>query len=448
MDDFNKVGRLQRPQFLPSTRGFGLDGKEFVFKTPIKPKPYRKRRKRAKQGKIMFDNAQARWYRNQNLYGSQRGARIFRNSQNVGVNEDERGLSRPDLDRRIILQIERAEENRLDRDLERLEERIAPRRNLARKPNQLFIEDGRPKPSPVELLKEQQRFNRGLRKNAERNNEARGVLGGRNDYANLDVDNPILDIGEKESPVDDTVSVSSEESIEEVLSRQRSADDPLVDRGGEGRYGLRNVKVKNLAESDQDSASSDEDFDAGNTTNPELLEQSRIDEEEQRQIAIRKEAQPRNRFDDDSSSSVKKKGRRKPKVEISEFDKPEEYEGAGVGGNIGETVDASEREVRREVGNEPTLDDRADERKQSREGGNIVKRGLSRAKQSARDLLTKNKGIQKGEIFVNSPFDPRDIITTPLPNAVSDNAELGLNPQFVSNPLDDDTASEISLGED
>ena len=179
-----------------------------------------------------------------------------------------------------------------------------------------------------------------------------------------------------------------------------------------------------------------------------MLEQSRIDEEEQRQIAIRKEAQPRNRFDDDSSSSVKKKGRRKPKVEISEFDKPEEYEGAGVGGNIGETVDASEREVRREVGNEPTLDDRADERKQSREGGNIVKRGLSRAKQSARDLLTKNKGIQKGEIFVNSPFDPRDIITTPLPNAVSDNAELGLNPQFVSNPLDDDTASEISLGED
>ena len=26
MDDFNKVGRLSRPQFLPSTRGFGLDG--------------------------------------------------------------------------------------------------------------------------------------------------------------------------------------------------------------------------------------------------------------------------------------------------------------------------------------------------------------------------------------------------------------------------------------
>ena len=50
MDDFNKVGRLQRPQFLPSTRGFGLDGKEIIFKTPIKPKPYRKRRKRAKHG--------------------------------------------------------------------------------------------------------------------------------------------------------------------------------------------------------------------------------------------------------------------------------------------------------------------------------------------------------------------------------------------------------------
>ena len=431
MDDFNKVGRLQRPQFLPSTRGFGLDGKEIIFKTPIKPKPYRKRRKRAKQGKIMFDNAQARWYRNQNLYGSQRGARIFRNSQNVGVNEDERGLSRPDLDRRIILQIERAEENRLDRDLERLEERLgAPQRNLRRRPQPIPLDDGR---IPIALP------DRVLRVDALENNEARGLIAG------LDVADPVVEPLLREA--DERVSSEDEEVLEEVLSRGKS-DAPLVERGGEERYGLRNVKVRNLAESDQDSASSDEDFDAGNTTNPELLEQSRIDEEEQRQIAIRKEAQPRNRFDDDSSSSAKKKGRRKPKVEISDFDKPEDYEGAGVGGNIGETVDASEREVRREVGNEPTLDDRADERKQSREGGNIVKRGLSRAKQSARDLLTKNKGIQKGEIFVNSPFDPRDIITTPLPNAISDNAELGLNPQFVSNPLDDDTASEISLGED
>tara|TARA_R110000824_G_scaffold95630_3_gene229923 strand:+ start:6063 stop:7355 length:1293 start_codon:yes stop_codon:yes gene_type:complete len=430
MDDFNKVGRLQRPQFLPSTRGFGLDGKEIIFKTPIKPKPYRKRRKRAKQGKIMFDNAQARWYRNQNLYGSQRGARIFRNSQNVGVNEDERGLSRPDLDRRIILQIERAEENRLDRDLERLEERLgAPQRILRRRPQPIPLDDGR---IPIALP------DRVLRDDALENNEARGVIAG------LDVADPVVEPLLREA--DESVSSEDEEGLEEVLSRGKS-DAPLVERGGEERYGLRNVKVRNLAESDQDSASSDEDFDAGNTTNPELLEQIRIDEEEQRQIAIRKEAQPRNRFDDDSSS-VKKKGRRKPKVEISEFDKPEEYEGAGVGGNIGETVDASEREVRREVGNEPTLDDRADERKQSREGGNIVKRGLSRAKQSARDIfLSKGKEDKRGEVFL-SPFDPRDIITTPLPNAVSDNAELGLNPQFVSNPLDDDTASEISLGED
>jgi len=434
MDDFNKVGRLSRPQFLPSTRGFGLDGKEFVFKSPIKPKPYRKRRRRAKQGKIMFDSAQARWYRNQNLYGSQRGARIFRNSQNVGVNEDERGLSRPDLDRRIILQIERAEENRLDRDLERLEERLgAPQRNLRRRPQPIPLDDGR---IPIALP------DRVLRDDALENNEVRGVIAG------LDVADPSPVVEPLLREADESVSSEEEELLEEVLARGKSADAPLVERGGEERYGFRNVKVINLAESDQDSASSDEDFDAGNTTNPELLEQSRIDEEEQRQIAIRKEAQPRNRFDDDGSSSAKKKGRRKPKVEISDFDKPEEYEGAGVGGNIGETVDASEREVRREVGNEPTLDDRADERKQSREGGNIVKRGLSRAKQSARDLLTKNKGIQKGEIFVNSPFDPRDIITTPLPDVKLDDADFGLNPQFVSNPLDDDTASEISLGED
>ena len=300
MDDFNKVGRLQRPQFLPSTRGFGLDGKEIIFKTPIKPKPYRKRRKRAKQGKIMFDNAQARWYRNQNLYGSQRGARIFRNSQNVGVNEDERGLSRPDLDRRIILQIERAEENRLDRDLERLEERLgAPQRILRRRPQPIPLDDGR---IPIALP------DRVLRDDALENNEARGVIAG------LDVADPVVEPLLREA--DESVSSEDEEGLEEVLSRGKS-DAPLVERGGEERYGLRNVKVRNLAESDQDSASSDEDFDAGNTTNPELLEQIRIDEEEQRQIAIRKEAQPRNRFDDDSSSSAKKKGEKTMKIRKS-----------------------------------------------------------------------------------------------------------------------------------
>ena len=119
MDEFDRVGRLQP---VLSTAPMGLDRRPILRKPPIKVAPKRRAKKRAKSGKIVFDNPRARYYRNINLYGSQRGARLYRN--NTNHQDEDGGLFRSDTPQNLVLKIEGLLDNKMDKELEELEKRV------------------------------------------------------------------------------------------------------------------------------------------------------------------------------------------------------------------------------------------------------------------------------------------------------------------------------------
>ena len=139
-NEFDRVGRLGA---VLSTRPMGLDRKPQLRQSPIKVAPKKRPKRRAKAGKIVYDNPRARYFRNQSLYGSQRGARIHRN--NTNYQDDEGGLYRPDTPQNLVLKIEGLLDKKIDRELEALEDRVEGRVNRRRNPivRQPYIETPR-----------------------------------------------------------------------------------------------------------------------------------------------------------------------------------------------------------------------------------------------------------------------------------------------------------------
>ena len=242
--------------------------------------------------------------------------------------------------------------------------------------------------------------------------------------------------------------------------RQQYADVPLAERSGEARYDLRDLPAGGgVVESEQGSAWSDPDYEEPSTTHAEFVDiQSDIlsrerEEEERRRLAIRRdiEAGKQSLIDADREASetfrqrrearrmmsssgssegsvggelatmwaedlVRKTKRRQPIVEESEMETTPEFDEGGMMGGVdgySQRPTPPEREVRRELG-DPTLQDKAEERKQSRLGGLVKK-----VKQSLRSSSSEEA------THYESPFD---------------DAEFGLNPTL--NPLN--APSEVS----
>ena len=149
--DFDKVGRLQPIQ---STRGFGLAGQPYFFQPPIKPKPKKRPKRRAKGGKIIYDNKRAKYFREVEMgLRQRRRPRLHRNTTNPSSNPYDHigrddSIVRPDgISRDVVIKIEQGLEKRLDRDVEEIEDiverRIAQHRDKIRRqvPEVPLLED-------------------------------------------------------------------------------------------------------------------------------------------------------------------------------------------------------------------------------------------------------------------------------------------------------------------
>ena len=151
--EFPQVGRLQ------STRGFSLTGRPYVFETPIVPKGKRSafKKKRAKGGKIIYDNPRARYHRNINLQGT--NPKLRRNTPNVGANNNfGGGLSRGGYGDFTANSLERLQDRRIEAEankIEQLVENELKKRNAIRRVNLPQIKDKRePPPLPPQVIKE------------------------------------------------------------------------------------------------------------------------------------------------------------------------------------------------------------------------------------------------------------------------------------------------------
>jgi len=116
---FPQVGRLQ------STRGFSLTGRPYVFETPIAVKGKRSafKKKRAKGGKIIYDNPRARYHRNINLQGT--NPKLRRNTPNVGANNNfGGGLSRGGYGDFTANSLERLQDRRIEAEANRIEQLV------------------------------------------------------------------------------------------------------------------------------------------------------------------------------------------------------------------------------------------------------------------------------------------------------------------------------------
>ena len=344
--EFDKVGRLQPIQ---STRGFGLSGQPYFFQPPIKPKPKR-RGKRAKGGKIVFDNKRARFFRQIEM--GQR--RLHRNTTNLGrnpyshVGRDD-SIVRPDgIPREVVIKIEQGLDRRLDREVEEIQDivdkRVGQLRDKIRYP---IVEE------PAE---------RGIRRFPQI--EAGSPI----------EDNGVIQLGDKER-VPKIEEIEQEDAVSNLSpndERLLVEVEPTRERQDTSGRSLRDVPVVSYAESEQSSDRADPDF------IPPKKGRRRIEVEEsdflEQQLQLEREAEERRVLQI-----------RRDKEELAKRDKEESesfrLERGGSGGSAGfevsgdvNAVPTYEREVNRE--------DDSEESKRGflRRGRDLLKRGLSRPK--------------------------------------------------------------------
>lgn len=234
--EFPQVGRLQ------STRGFSLTGRPYVFETPIVPKGKKSafKKKRAKGGKIIYDNPRARYHRNINLQGT--NPKLRRNTPNVGANNNfGGGLSRVGYGDFTANSLERLQDRRIEAEANRIEQLVEnelKKRNAIRRANLPIIKDKRePPPLPQEIVKEVEAGEKG------------GV-----------VEEPISPREEKEEEIPVGVSPVIQSFTKEEGKPKKSrlgqkdkkdvidlrTEEPFIperERGGEGRYSLRSQRA-------------------------------------------------------------------------------------------------------------------------------------------------------------------------------------------------------------
>jgi hypothetical protein len=351
--DFDKVGRLQPIQ---STRGFGLAGQPYFFQPPIKPKPKKRPRRRAKAGKIIYDNKRAKYFREVEMgLRQRRRPRLHRNTTNASQNPYDHigrddSIVRPDgINKEIVIKLEQGLDRRLDREVDEIEDIVAKRikehRDRIRVPNE------------IPLLQD-----RGLVR-------APTIEGGRpiedDGRVNLQppkVIEPRIEVVEQSEDSKSQLGVDDPRLLVEV--------EPTREREGGGRS-LRDVPVVSYAESSQSSG--DSDF-VPSPSKKKGAKSITIEESDflERQQSLEREAEQRRVLQI-----------RRDKEALAQRDKEEsesfrlerggsgDSKGFDVSGDVNGVADF-EREVNRE--------DDSDERKRGflRRGRDRLKKGLSR----------------------------------------------------------------------
>lgn len=361
-NQFDRVGRLGA---VISTRPIGLDGRQKLRKPPIIVPPKRRPRKRAKAGKIVFDNPRARYFRNQNLYGSQRGARIHRN--NTNYQDEDRGLHRPDTPQNLVLKIEGLLDKKMDRELEELEQRVE--RGIERR-RRGIVRDVRAladiERSPPIILRD--RGDIGVGREPEEG-EARGIVESidANSVApsNLDVDDRRL-----------VVDV-----------------EPTRERSGGLR---RDVPVISYAESEQSSGDSEFVPPKGRrrVSVVEIDNTEALRRQEAEQARLRRERDELRRKDREESAKFAEEFSSGGSEGFEESGFLEQSAGGG----------GAEREVARVI--DEDLGDNAELRRKSRRQSFVagIKRGLSRkGKEPAPEVFTPTSGERAGT-FIDNPL--------------------------------------------
>jgi len=410
--EFDKVGRLQPIQ---STRGFGLSGQPYTFQPPIKPKPKKRKKRRAKAGKIVYDNTRARYFRQIEM-GQRRRRRLHRNTTDAGRNPyshigEEEGLVRPDANRDIVIRVEQQLDRRLDREVEEIEDivqrRIGGHRGNIRVPNEVPVLHDR---GIVRLPRVEAGVNP---------EEREGVI-------NLEAPTPpdprIEEVSSSEKSLSQ-LSIDDPKLLEEV--------EPTRERQDTSGRSLRDVPIVSYAESSQSSEQDDPNFDPNEPTKRKKKGAGAVKVEEsdflEEQLKLEREAEERRLLQI-----------RRDKEALAKRDKAESesfrLERGGSSGSVGFDISGDvngvptyEREVNRED------DSDADKRGFLRRGVEKVKRGLSRVK------------VEEEPIAFSTPFPQKDIvgggrgIDNPM---LGVGGVIGLN--VVSNPLDDATTEASS----
>ena len=335
-NEFDRVGRLGA---VLSTRPTGLDRKPQLRKAPIKVAPKKRPKRRAKAGKIVCDNPRARYFRNQNLYGSQRGARIHRN--NTNYQDDEGGLYRPDTPQNLVLKIEGLLDKRIDRDLEALEQRLEGRVNRRRNPivRQPYIETPRQIEDRQVEVREPLNLEIGVGREPSEG-EARGVV-------------ESIDANSQVAPEGDEGQRNLLAFVDVEPQRER-------------RAGLRDVPVVSYAESDQSS---------GDSETSEALRQQRAEE-----ARMRRERDEYRRKDKEESAKFRE-----------EFSGSEGFEDSGFAEQTA-SGGGDEREVSRVI--DEDLGDNEALRRKSRRQSFVsgIKKGLSRkGKETAPEVFVSER---------------------------------------------------------
>ena len=454
--DFDKVGRLQPIQ---STRGFGLAGQPYFFQPPIKPKPKKRPRRRAKGGKIIYDNKRAKYFREIEMgLRQRRRPRLHRNTTNPSSNPYDHigrddSIVRPDgISRDVVIKIEQGLERRLDREVAEIEDiverRIGQHRDRIRRqvPEVPLLED------------------RGIRR-------APQIEGGRpiDDGGVIALEPPpVIQLGDRPAPVveappPELQQQQEEARIEEVEEESvrggsvLDVDDPrlLVERDDPSPLRERparlrqNVPVVSYAESEASRESErererlrqekEERDDPEFVPSPQRRKKKgqkavKVEESDflQEQLVLQKEAEERRLLQI-----------RRDKEELAKRDKAESesfrLQRGGSGGSAGfdvagdvNSVSTAEREVNR-VDDEPEN-----------------KRGfLSRL--DPRRVFTK-KDLQKGLARPEGEPDVEPVFQQPQNNPI-DNPMLGgvggvLFNTFVPNPLNAPSVASTDISSD
>ena len=415
--EFDKVGRLQPIQ---STRGFGLSGQPYTFQPPIKPKPKKRPKRRAKSGKIIYDNPRARYFRNQNLYGSQRGARIYRN--NTNHQDEDGGLFRSDTPQNLVLRIEGLLDNKMDKELEALEERVE--RGLARR-RRGIVRDVR---ALADIEREPQRQNEPIILR----DRDRGEIGVGREPAE----------GEARGVVESIDANSEAPSNLPPDDRRLVVDvEPTVERGSPNRP-LRDRPVVDYS-SQQDSDSGDSEYQPPpqgrrrvsvvEIDNTQQEEQLRKQQEEQ----LRKQQEEQARLIRERDE-LRRRDREESARFNEEFSGSEGFEDSGfieqsAGGG------GAEREVSRVI-DENLGDNQALRRKSRRQSFvDSIKKGLSRkSKEPAPEVF-----VEGGGTFIDNPLAGVGGLLSSTQNPALSDASSVISTDALERVLEGDRATDI-----
>ena len=456
--EFDKVGRLAPIQ---STRGFGLSGQPYTFQPPIKPKPKKRAKRRGKAGKIVFDNRRAKYFREVNM-GIRAPLRrnIHRNSTDAGRNPYDHigrddSLIRPDNNREVVIKIENANDRRLDRDVEEIQDvvdrELRKHRDQIRQPAPDFlaledrgirrapaIEEGRPLEDRgairLGFVPPEQRGKAPIQETPLRpqapppqtpDPKAQGLV---EEAEPSDIEKTL------------SLSVDAPQLLVEIPEEERFT--PLRDREGIGGYKLRDTPagiLREIDESGREISGEDDPKDSDFSPTPERRrsgsQRIRVVEEPTAEGFLEDQLRAQQDAEAERIIDARKQRRKSKKTPKAQRENPRLETG---------DVDNAEREVNR------VLED--DERSRGSLSAG-AKEGKFKRLRKRLSISKTPRGQPEGAIFVAGETPPVEALPqffpSPFPRAdqVGDKTQLGVGGVRYDNPIDESEgeSSDVSV---